>query len=168
MSIREGTRPVKGPPDEELDQAMDALEELLAREAIREVKARYCRFLDTKDWEGFGGLFTDDAVLDVKQDTGAEPFHGRDDLVEQVRKAVIHAKSAHHVHSPEIVFEGADAADVIWAMQDRVIWAEGKSPIPPVTAITGFGHYRERYVRQSGGWRIAALQLARLNVEMQH
>jgi hypothetical protein len=27
---------------------------LLAKEAIKDVKARYCRFLDTKDWEGFG------------------------------------------------------------------------------------------------------------------
>jgi hypothetical protein len=167
MSIRERPRPVKGRPDEERDEAMDALEELLARDAIREVKARYCRFLDTKDWEAFGGLFTDDAVLDVRQDTGADPFRGRDALVEQVRRAVTHAKTAHHVHSPEIAFDGAAAANVIWAMQDRVVWAEGQSPIPPVTAITGFGHYRERYVRQPGGWRIAALRLTRLNVEMQ-
>ncbi len=146
---------------------MDPLEELLAREAVKDVKARYCRFLDTKDWEGFGNLFTDDAVLDVKEDTGADPFHGREALVDQVRAAVTHAKSTHHVHSPEIAFDGPDAADVIWAMQDRVVWAEGKSPIPPVTAITGYGHYRERYVRRDGLWRIASLKLARLNVEMQ-
>lgn len=146
---------------------MDALQELLAREAIKDVKARYCRFLDTKDWIGFAALFTEDAILDVQEDTGSPPFHGREALVEQVRAAVAHARSAHHVHAPEITLDGPDAADVIWAMQDRVIWEDGHSPIPPVTAIIGFGHYRERYVREGDGWRIAALKLTRLNVETQ-
>lgn len=147
---------------------MDELRELFAREQVKDVKARYCRFLDTKDWDGFADLFTEDAILDVREDTGQDPFHGRDKLVEQVVRAVEHARTAHQVHSPEIVFDGPDAADVIWAMQDRVIWAEGKSPIPPATAITGYGHYRERYVRRDGKWRIAALKLTRLNVEFQH
>ena len=35
-------------------------------EDIRAVKARYCRFLDTKDWEALGRLFTEDAVLAVR------------------------------------------------------------------------------------------------------
>jgi hypothetical protein len=31
-------------------------------EAIRRLKARYCRFLDTKDWDGYRQLFTDDVT----------------------------------------------------------------------------------------------------------
>src|SRR3546814_5183618 len=46
-------------------------------EDIRAVKARYCRFLDTKNWQGLADLFTEDAVLDVREDTGMEPFVGR-------------------------------------------------------------------------------------------
>jgi uncharacterized protein (TIGR02246 family) len=144
---------------------MDAVEELLAREKIKDVKARYCRFLDTKNWEGFADLFTEDAVLDVREDTGSEPFHGRPAILETVRSAVQYAQSAHQVHTPEITFDGPDAVDVIWAMQDRVVWQDGKSPIPPVTAITGYGHYRERYVRRDGRWWIASLKLTRLYVE---
>jgi hypothetical protein len=144
---------------------MTGTEELLARAQIAEVKARYCRFLDTRDWSGFAALFTDDAVLDVREDTGADPFIGRDALLATVRHAVAHAKSAHQVHSPEFAFHGEDAADVIWAMQDRVMWEPGHSPIPPTTSITGYGHYHERYVRQGGTWRIAALTLTRLIVE---
>jgi 3-phenylpropionate/cinnamic acid dioxygenase small subunit len=49
------------------------LQELIAREQIRDVKARYCRLLDTKDWDGFAALFTEDAILDVSDDTGAAP-----------------------------------------------------------------------------------------------
>ena len=145
---------------------MDALETLLARTAIAEVKARYCRCLDTRDWDGFGAVFTDDAVMDVRDDTGAEPFHGRALIVDTVRAVVTGAKSVHQVHSPEISFDGADAADVIWPMHDRLVWTDAPSPIPPVSAITGYGHYHERYVRAGGQWRIASLRLTRLLVEM--
>jgi hypothetical protein len=146
---------------------MDALEELKARIQIAEVKARYCRFLDTKEWEGFGGLFTAEATLDVSQETGAPPHHGRNGIVDIVSNVVQHARTAHHVHSPEIVFTGPDTAEVIWAMQDRVVWEADHSPVPNAAALTGWGHYHERYVRQNGTWLIAACKLTRLNVEFQ-
>jgi ketosteroid isomerase-like protein len=134
------------------------------REAIKAVKARYCRFLDTKDWEGYASLFTEDLVLDVTQDAGGEVIRGRDAAIAQIRQVVTHARTAHQVHSPEIDLAG-DVADVIWAMQDRVVWAPGHSPIPGIASITGFGHYHERYVRWDGVWKIAALRLTRLYVE---
>jgi len=144
---------------------MDALQDYAAREQIKDVKARYCRYLDTRDWDGFAALFTEDAVLDVRQDTGSDPFHGRDAILATVRQAVANAKSSHQVHTPEISFDGPDAADVIWAMQDRVIWEPAKSPIAPATGITGYGHYHERYVRQRGLWLIASLTLTRLIID---
>jgi len=134
-------------------------------EDIRNVKARYCRFLDTKDWESLSGVFTADAILDVRADTGLEPIHGRADLIAQIRAAVIDAQTAHHVHTPEINLTSAVDAAVIWAMQDRVVWSPGKSPLPGIASITGFGHYHELYVRQDGVWKIAALRLTRLYVE---
>lgn len=138
---------------------------LLDYEAIRNVKARYCRFLDTKDWDGFIALFTPDAVMDVEEDTGHPPISGHAAILDQVRFAVTDAQSAHQVHSSEIDLRG-DEADVITAMQDRVVWAPGKCPIPGGQSITGFGHYTERYVRQDGQWKIAALKLTRLYVEV--
>ena len=41
-------------------------------EAIRQLKARYCRFLDTKDYEAWKRLFADDVVvkLDMAISTG--------------------------------------------------------------------------------------------------
>jgi hypothetical protein len=144
---------------------MDMLQELIARQHITEVKARYCRFLDMRDWQGFGALFTEDAVLDVREDTGAEPFHGRALIVATVQAAVAHARSAHQVHHPEIIFDGDDAADVTWAMQDRVVWEQGKSPISPASGMTGYGHYHERYVRLNAMWLISSLTLTRLVVD---
>jgi hypothetical protein len=123
--------------------------------AIANLKAAYCRLLDTKDWEGWGRLFAEDAVQDVRP-SGGGLHHGRAAIVASTRGSIESAKTAHQVHSPEIAIDG-DAATAVWAMQDRVVW-EGR-------ALTGWGHYHERYVRSAGGWQIAEMKLTRLLVE---
>ena len=145
---------------------MDALQTLLALDEIRNVKARYCRMLDTKDWAGFAALFTQDAVMDVREDTGNAPITGIAAILGQVRFAVDNAATSHQVHTPEITLEGPDAAQGIWAMQDRVVWQPGKSPLPTVASITGYGQYHETYRREGGVWKIAALRLSRFHVDM--
>jgi uncharacterized protein (TIGR02246 family) len=138
--------------------------ELEAYIAISQVKARYCRTLDTKDWAGYTDVFTEDFVMDTSAAGGPPPIHGREAAVRMVRAAVEHAITAHQVHSPEIQLEG-DTAQVVWAMQDRVVWSKGRRPAPNLKGHTGFGHYHERYVRQNGRWRIAEQRLTRLHVD---
>lgn len=124
--------------------------------AICEGKAKYCRFLDTRDWDSYTALFTEDLEMDVSDATGVPVIHGRAEAIAMVRASIETAKTAHHVHSPEMTREG-DAVKVIWAMQDRVIWED--------RALTGYGHYHETWVEQGGEWRIASLKLTRLIVE---
>ncbi len=131
--------------------------------AISEVKARYCRTLDTKDWAGYADVFTEDAELDTRP-AGGSLTHGRDAVVSIVRSAVETATTAHQVHSPEITLNG-DTADVIWVMQDRVEWGEDRRPIMGNSGHTGYGHYHEQYVRDDGRWRIAKQTLTRLHVD---
>jgi hypothetical protein len=145
---------------------MDALQTLLAENEIKRLKARYCRFLDGKDWDGLTSLFLEDAVLDVQQDTGNPPIHGRTAIIEQIRVAVIDAASSHQVHTPEISLSSDDDAEGIWAMQDRVVWQPGKSPIPGISSITGYGQYHETYRRSDAGWKFASLRLTRFHVDM--
>ncbi|MGB3794700.1 MAG: nuclear transport factor 2 family protein [Alteraurantiacibacter sp.] len=142
------------------------LADLLAKEAIKDVKARYCRFLDTKDWAGFGSLFTADATMDVHEDTGMDPVTGVEAIVAQVRFAVDSASSSHQVHTPEVELTGLDSARAVWAMQDRVVWQAGKSPVEGVGSITGYGQYHETYRRVDGDWKIASLRLSRFHVDM--
>ena len=145
---------------------MDALETLLAAEEIKALKARYCRFLDTKDWAGLAALFLDDAVLDITQDTGNPPLAGREAIIAQIRFAVDDAATSHQVHTPEIAFETAVRATGIWAMQDRVVWQEGKSPVPGIASITGYGQYHETYCLTVEGWQFASVRLTRFHVDM--
>ena len=145
---------------------MDVLDTLLAAEEIKALKARYCRYLDTKGWAGLAALFVDDAVLDVAQDTGNPPLEGREAIIGQIRFAVEDAATSHQVHTPEIAFESADRAAGVWAMQDRVVWQAGKSPVPGVASITGYGQYHETYVKTAEGWKFAAIRLTRFHVDM--
>ena len=134
--------------------------------AISAVKARYCRLLDTKDWSGFAALLTEDFELDVSEGTSVPVIRGRDAALTQIRSSGASARTAHQVHSPEITLDGANRAQVIWAMQDRVVWGEEQAARIGRSGLTGYGHYHERYVRQDGEWKIAALRLTRLHIDM--
>jgi hypothetical protein len=121
--------------------------------AICNLKAAYCRLLDTKDWEGWGQLFTEDFRQDVSG-SGGGVFHGREAAVAATRGAIETTKTAHQVHFPEITIDG-DTASAIWPLQDRLIWEDGRS-------LTAFGHYHEHYVRTADGWRMSEQKLTRL------
>lgn len=124
--------------------------------AICNLKALYCRLLDTKDWDGWASLFTEDCVIDTRP-AGGTVEEGRDRFVSMVRQSLSDAKTAHQIHSPEITIDG-DIAQVVWAMQDRVIKGD--------FALTGYGHYHETCVRTPDGWKIARQTLSRLIVDM--
>jgi SnoaL-like domain len=143
---------------------MTTIAELEACKEISEVKARYCRTLDTKDWAGYAEVFTENFILDTSAAGGPPPIHGREAAIRMIRSSVETARTAHHVHSPEITLRG-DTADVIWAMQDRVVWGDDRRPKMGYASHTGFGHYHEHYVRQDGRWRIARQRLTRLHMD---
>lgn len=125
---------------------------------IGELKARYCRLMDMKDWVGYADCFTEDYVLDVSGEGGMQPVEGREAAIASVRGFIEEAVTVHQVHSPEITIM-QDEATGIWAMQDRVIFPGGLS-------ISGFGHYHEQYVKQDGRWRISRLRLSRLHIDI--
>jgi ketosteroid isomerase-like protein len=124
---------------------------------ICNLKARYCRCLDTKDWAGYAAVFTEDLILDTSP-SGGQRIVGRDAALAFVRSSIDTTITAHHIHAPEIDIDG-DTATGIWAMQDRNIWPNGRK-------LLGFGHYHERYRRENGQWLIAESKLTRINMEM--
>lgn len=147
---------------------MTDTEKLLALVEIGELKARYCRLMDTKKWDEWGEVFAVDADLDTSEDVtpdiGDAKISGRAVIVEQVSRLVGQAATVHHVHSPEIEFTGPDAARGVWAMEDFVAWHDGVvSPIDPLRKMQGFGHYHETYVRRDGHWYIRSTKLTRLH-----
>jgi ketosteroid isomerase-like protein len=134
-------------------------------EAIKQLKARYFRYLDTKQWERWGDTFTEDAVLDHPANR-KEPIRGRAEIVARVSVSLADRVTIHHGHMPEIELTGEHTAKGIWAMYDLLI-----GPTPDGTGearYEGYGHYLERYEKGGDGrWRIAHLHLRRLHLEVE-
>ncbi len=131
-------------------------------EELRKLKARYCRFLDTKDVESWRGVFTADLVvtLDMAVSVGgadpmtAPPIEGVDNFVPTVLGGLVGVATMHHCHTPELTLTSATTATGIWAMEDLLIFGDGRE-------MHGAGHYHETYAKADGCWRIKSLHLTR-------
>lgn len=125
-------------------------------EAIKQLKARYFRYLDTKDWERYRQIFTADVVIDVSG-SGGGVYRGIDTYMDYIQQYVVQLKTVHHGHMPEITFTSDTTATGVWSMEDRVAFPDGRE-------MNGQGHYFEQYVKQAGEWRIQTMALTRLRI----
>lgn len=134
--------------------------DLIACYELTQAKAKYCRMLDTKDWNGLAELMADDVEFGMG-DGESEPHMtiGRNETLALLKSLVSGARTAHQVHGPEIDLN-ADEAQVIWAVQDRAVFDDG-------TSVTGYGHYTERWVHQGDAWKLASLVLTHLITDVQ-
>jgi uncharacterized protein (TIGR02246 family) len=143
---------------------VDELERMVAVEQVKQLKARYFRCLDTKDWEGFADVFAPDAAMDMSGEIGDAGgiTRGRDAIVAFVRGAIETVETVHHGHTPEIDVTSATTATGTWAMEDVLRWPEGG----PLRSMRGYGHYHETYERVAGQWYIKSITLTRLRVDI--
>lgn len=135
--------------------------ELADVEAIKQLKARYFRYLDTKQWQRWRALFTDDCALPGGR------YANVDDLVATIAAERETATTIHQGHTPEIVLTEPQSARGIWAMSDRVQFAEParSGRAEGYWGFVGAGHYEEEYRKDAGVWRISSMRLTRLWVE---
>ncbi|MET0276485.1 MAG: nuclear transport factor 2 family protein [Acidimicrobiia bacterium] len=149
-----------------------------ARQAIAELKARYFRLMDTKDWKAMREVFAPEAVIDMREerqrlidagwaaleDNGPRDVpRSRDDIIADYERSVQGLLTVHHGHMGEIEFQSPSDATGIWAMEDIVRQADGAN----IREMHGYGHYHERYILdEEGKWRIAALRVTRLFVTL--
>jgi uncharacterized protein (TIGR02246 family) len=126
-------------------------------EAIKQLKARYFRTMDTKDWSGMRQVFTDDVVMDTSA-AGGDVVAGADEFLAFLQPTLQEAITVHHGHMPEIEISGPSTARGIWALQDTIMWPDG-------TRMEGYGHYHETYEQVAGEWRIKSSTLTRLHVD---
>ena len=68
------------------DDATSPLQQLLDIEQIKQLKARYFRLMDTKQWDDWGMVFATDCVMEVPE---AEMVNnGREEIVTTVSTAL--------------------------------------------------------------------------------
>ena len=136
---------------------MDAADLVTYRE-LEELKYRYVRALDTKDWDLFGSCFTDDvtAVYGTRLE-----FTGPEAIVAYMRENLGDDMiTLHQVHHPEFELDG-DTATGSWGLQDRVIMTAYR------LLLDGASYYHDTYRRGADGtWRIARTTYERLYEHM--
>jgi hypothetical protein len=133
-------------------------------EAIRQLKARYFRIMDTQQFDEWPVLFTEDVTAlyegapRASDDLPTEiEIIGRDALVAGVKGLMTGAQSIHQGYMPEIELTSATTAHGVWSMYDQVRL--------PTCIFEGWGHYHEDYVKLDDGWKIKKIHLTRLHIE---
>lgn len=127
-------------------------------EAIRQLKARYFRTMDTKDWEAMRQVFTDDVVIDTG-DSGGPTIDSADAFMVFIQEALAGAVTVHQGHMPEIEVTSDTTATGVWALNDLIIWPNG-------VRLTGYGHYHETYTKTGVEWKIQSSKLTRLHLDL--
>jgi hypothetical protein len=141
-------------------------------EAIKRLKARYCRLMDTKDWKGYRELFTDDVTVNLESAGQAVPGQGHeateaagaviagaDSFIAMLVPTLAEAVTVHQCHTPEIDLLSPSTANGIWAMEDLLRFPDG-------TQLHGFGHYHETYEKHCDRWLIKSTRLTRLRTDV--
>jgi hypothetical protein len=164
---------------------MDAVDRLLAIEGIKLCKAKYAYCVDTKDWDGFGSVFTDDAVFDETGHltarhhktgewirTGNEfsleliqsveneiawPVIGAKNIADNARLMADNVILVHKLFNPTIEILTESTAKAIWPFEDEVYFPDGQ----PIRYVNGMGHYHETYEKIGDNWLIKTLRLTR-------
>lgn len=112
---------------------------------IEQLKYRYMRLLDTKQWDEFATCFSDDATADY----GGITFSSPGELVDYMRNNLpAEIITMHTVHHPEITVADGEATGR-WYLHDKVFAPSFEF------ALEGAAFYEDRYVRTPQGWRIA-------------
>ena len=130
-------------------------------EAIKRLKYKYMRCIDTKQWDELRECFTEDA--EAAYSGGKYSYAGREAIVEFLSGAMgadgFH--SSHQVSQPEIDLIDVNTATGTWSLQDWVI--DTRFDI----TIRGAAFYEDEYVRGDDGvWRISKTGYRRTYEEM--
>ena len=126
------------------------MNELLEKDQILQLKARYFRGLDTKDWDLFAATMTDDVA--GRYSDGQLSFDGKEPLVSFMKEnlSIATVVTMHHGHHPEIVInDDGNTASGVWYLQDMVIDLVGK------TRLYGAAIYSDEYRKVDGEWKIS-------------
>ncbi|MFT4562463.1 MAG: hypothetical protein ACI9BW_002209 [Gammaproteobacteria bacterium] len=133
-------------------------------EAIKQLKSRYFRLMDTQKFDDWHTCFTDDVTAIYEGAPRAADnletdvkIAGCANLVAGVRALMTGAQSIHQGYMPEIKLISATTASGIWSMYDQVRL--------PTCIFEGWGHYHEEYVKQDGLWKIKSIHLTRLHTK---
>ncbi len=134
-----------------------SLQQLSDMEAIKILKHRYFRGIDTADMVLLDSLFTDDVSVVYNGGTYRVALSGRANMIEFLANSFHSGALAMHLGvMPEIAITGENAATGIWYLQDVFINLEIDNH------TFGTAIYTDSYRREDGVWKIASTHYDRV------
>ncbi|MEE3330273.1 MAG: nuclear transport factor 2 family protein [Myxococcota bacterium] len=146
---------------------MDRLQELHDIEEIKQLKARYQRHLDSKEWEKLAEVFSPDARS--VYNGGKYSYEGRDAILKFLIEGLgrVEIQSMHHAHTPEIKITSETTATGTWYLEDFVLTSLPSKNAPHGTSLHGTGIYSDEYIKLDGAWRILSTGYERIFEDIQ-
>ncbi|SCI74572.1 Bile acid 7-alpha dehydratase [uncultured Clostridium sp.] len=139
---------------EKLEQRLIEMEKEITRlkdiEAIKSLKGKYLRCLDSKLWDTIGECFCEDVTTSYSD--GKLSFTGKEEVVNFFRTCMPPEHiTMHQCHTPEIEFESDTKAFAYWYLGDNLILLDRNM------GIRGGAFYRESYEKINGEWKIKTI-----------
>lgn len=139
--------------------ALSGVDRLIALSEIQDLKARRDHALDRKDWDTYIALHAPDHVSSHGARDGGQMGNAAD-VARQLAVTLDGVITAHHSHTPVIVFDTPDKATCVWAMEDNLYWKQGEED----HWLHGYGFYHETCERRDGHWLFTSRSLKRTHV----
>jgi hypothetical protein len=144
-------------------QNMSVADRLSAIEEIHQLKARYIRCMDTKDWICWEGVFAPDFHFKA----GNIEWHSAKEMVQSTHLTGLfdRVKTVSHAYTPEIEILSPTTARGTWAVDFLHYWPvgtgtpQGNEIAAPGTWNHTDGYYHDTYVKIGGKWFIKSEQI---------
>jgi hypothetical protein len=134
-------------------------------EAIKRLRYKYFRCLDSKLWDELPQCFAEHATASYVYTSrvgGKYDCRGLDAIMEFLKKVLGRETriSLHQGHHPEIELTGDTTAKGIWQLQDLLIDLRSN------TSLRGASFYYDEYVKVRGQWKIKSIDSTRIFEEV--
>ncbi len=137
--------------EERLAELEKEIQRLKDVQAIKELKSKYFRALDTKNWDELETTLAPD--IETSYSDGKLVFHGPKEVTNYFKESMPNTEiTLHQGHNPEIIIDSDTEAHGHWYLQDNLIFAEG-NPYEGLQ-IQGSAIYTDKYVKVDGKWLI--------------
>jgi len=145
------------------NKELSTADRLLAIEEIHQLKARYMRCMDTKDWVCWEGVFAPDFYFKA----GSLEWHSAKQMVQSTHLTGLfdRVKTVSHAYTPEIEILSPTTAKGTWAVDFLHYWPRGTGTVKggeiaaPGTWNHTDAYYHDTYVKIGGKWFIQSEEI---------
>lgn len=131
--------------------------ELSEIEAIAQLQADYWWYMDTKQWDAWADVFTEDFTY---YSWGELTTSSRDEFIDMNKEALAPFNTAHHGHQHKVVLTSETTAEGRWILNDNLSYVDNDG------IIKGCGYYLNDYEKgDDGKWRLKIQRLGYFRFE---